>query len=153
MSKRLEQDLFSTIVENTPLISIDLIVVNNEGNALLGQRQNRPAQNFWFVPGGRIFKDESFETAFKRITKEELGKEVSLSDSLFLGVYEHFYSDNFAGADFTTHYVVHGYRLELELLDLDLPRTQHTAYKWFDTHSLLSSNSVHQYTKNYFLSR
>lgn len=153
MSKRLEQNVFSAIVENTPLISIDLIVVNNEGNALLGQRQNRPAQNYWFVPGGRIFKDESFESAFKRITKEELGKEVCLNKSIFMGVYEHFYSDNFTGDDFTTHYVVHGYRLELELLDSDLPRTQHSAYQWFDIQTLLSSNIVHQYTKNYFLSR
>ncbi|ELN4155512.1 GDP-mannose mannosyl hydrolase [Citrobacter braakii] len=153
MSKRLEQNLFLTIVENTPLISIDLIVMNNEGSALLGQRQNRPAQHFWFVPGGRIFKDESFETAFKRITKEELGKEVCLDESTFLGVYEHFYSDNFAGADFSTHYVVHSYRLELDLLGPDLPRSQHTAYQWFDIQSLLNSNTVHQYTKNYFLSR
>lgn len=153
MSKRLEQNLFSIIVENTPLISIDLIVVNNAGSALLGQRQNRPAQHFWFVPGGRILKDESFETAFKRITKEELGKEICLHESTFLGVYEHFYSDNFAGADFTTHYVVHGYWLELDLQDSDLPRCQHTAYQWFDIQSLLISNTVHQYTKNYFLSR
>jgi colanic acid biosynthesis protein WcaH len=153
MSKRLEHDLFSTIVEHTPLISIDLIIVNNEGNALLGQRQNRPAQNFWFVPGGRIFKDESFEMAFNRITTEELGKKVCLNESTFLGVYEHFYTDNFAGADFTTHYVVHGYRLELELLESDLPQTQHIAYQWFDIQTLLSSNAVHQYTKNYFLSR
>ncbi len=77
MNTRLELPLFKTIVANTPLISIDFIIRNSEGKALLGQRQNRPAQNFWFVPGGRIFKDESFENAFKRISLEELGKEFS----------------------------------------------------------------------------
>jgi colanic acid biosynthesis protein WcaH len=153
MSKRLELQLFKTIIENTPLISIDLIVTNSEGKALLGQRQNRPAQHFWFVPGGRIFKDESFEEAFKRITKEELGLEVRLNQSAFMGVYEHFYNDNFAGDDFTTHYVVHGYGLELEPQSLDLPRIQHNAYQWFDIETLLSDEKVHQYTKNYFLSR
>lgn len=153
MNKRLEQQLFKTIVANTPLISIDLIVRNSTGEALLGQRQNRPAQNFWFVPGGRIFKDESFEQAFKRITKEELGLEVSLCKTKFLGIYEHFYDDNFSGNDFTTHYIVHGYELKLKLTSLDLPTVQHSAYQWFDVETLLSSASVHQYTKNYFLSR
>ncbi len=153
MNMRLELPLFKTIVANTPLISIDLIILNSEGKALLGQRHNRPAQNQWFVPGGRIFKDESFENAFKRISLDELGKEVILSDSKFLGVFEHFYGDNFSGDGFSTHYVVHGYRLDLEPDFLDLPKVQHNAYHWFDVETLLNSSSVHQYTKNYFLSR
>lgn len=153
MNMRLEQQLFKTIVANSPLISIDLIVRNREGKALLGQRQNRPAKNYWFVPGGRIFKDESFEQAFKRITQEELGHESHLSEAKFLGVYEHFYTDNFSGTDFSTHYVVHGYELKLELVDLELPEVQHNAYQWFDIESLLSDVSVHQYTKNYFSAR
>ena len=106
MNKRLERELFKTIVEHTPLISINLIIRNDKGEALLGQRLNRPAQNYWFVPGGRIYKDESFEIAFKRITFEEVGVQISLNDALFLGVYEHFYNDNFSEAEFSTHYVV-----------------------------------------------
>jgi colanic acid biosynthesis protein WcaH len=43
---------FKKIVESTPLISIDLVVRNDQGSVLLGKRTNRPAQNFWFVPGG-----------------------------------------------------------------------------------------------------
>ena len=153
MNTRLEFPLFKTIVANTPLISIDFIITNSEGKALLGQRQNRPAQNFWFVPGGRIFKDESFENAFKRISLEELGKEVILSESTFLGVYEHFYDDNFSEDNFSTHYVVHGYSLNFESHELHLPTIQHNAYQWFDIDNLLADASVHQYTKNYFLSR
>lgn len=153
MIKRLEQQLFKSIVENMPLISIDLIIRNGEGKALLGQRQNRPAQNFWFVPGGRIYKDESFEKAFKRITFDELGVEISIGKSTFLGIYEHFYNDNFSGTDFTTHYVAHGYEMRLQEECLNLPTVQHNAYQWFDIETLLASNSVHQYTKNYFLSR
>lgn len=153
MMKRLEQQLFETIVEHTPLISIDLIILNSEGKALLGQRQNRPAQNFWFVPGGRILKNESFAEAFKRITFDELGVEISLNEGQFLGIYEHFYDDNFSGKDFSTHYVVHGYKIHLQTECLKLPTAQHSAYQWFDTETLLASTSVNQYTKNYFLSR
>lgn len=100
MTKRLEFELFKTIVEHTPLISIDLIIRNDKGEVLLGQRLNRPAKNYWFVPGGRIFKDESFEIAFKRITFEELGYQITLDQANFLGVYEHFYNDNVSGARF-----------------------------------------------------
>ena len=35
MKKRLEYELFKTIVEHTPLISIDLIIRNDKGEALL----------------------------------------------------------------------------------------------------------------------
>ncbi|ENT8679841.1 GDP-mannose mannosyl hydrolase [Escherichia albertii] len=153
MKKRLEYELFKTIVEHTPLISIDLIIRNDKGEALLGQRLNRPAQNYWFVPGGRIFKNESFEAAFKRITFEELGVQTSLDEALFLGVYEHFYNDNFSEAEFSTHYVVHGYEIQLNPQQLHLPTIQHNSYKWFDIETLLNSTNVHQYTKNYFISR
>jgi colanic acid biosynthesis protein WcaH len=49
--------LFKTIVEHTPLISIDLIVYNDESDVLLGKRVNPPAQNYYFVPRGRIYKE------------------------------------------------------------------------------------------------
>lgn len=153
MITRLEPSLFKTIVANTPLISIDLIVLDSAGRALLGQRQNRPAQSCWFVPGGRIFKDESFEEAFRRISLEELGVQLTLAAAEFCGVYEHFYDDNFSGVEFSTHYVVHAYKLTLNPEVLDLPQIQHSAYKWFCIDSLLNSYAVHQFTKNYFFSR
>ena len=153
MTKRLEFELFKTIVEHTPLISIDLIIRNEKGEVLLGQRLNRPAKNYWFVPGGRIFKDESFEIAFKRITLVELGVQICLNDALFLGVYEHFYNDNVSGTDFSTHYIVHGYETQLNPQQIRLPTAQHNSYKWFDVEALLHSTIVHQYTKNYFIPR
>ncbi|EFC0648235.1 GDP-mannose mannosyl hydrolase [Escherichia coli] len=153
MTKRLEFELFKTIVEHTPLISIDLIIRNDKGEVLLGQRLNRPAKNYWFVPGGRIFKDESFEIAFKRITFEELGYQITLEQANFLGVYEHFYNDNVSGTDFSTHYIVHGYETQFNPQQIRLPTAQHNSYKWFDVEALLHSTIVHQYTKNYFIPR
>ena len=50
----LSQQAFATVVESTPLISIDLIVENEQGEILLGKRTNRPARGYWFVPGGRV---------------------------------------------------------------------------------------------------
>ena len=110
----LEKELFSSIIENTPLISIDLIIKDSEGKILLGQRINKPAKNSWFVPGGRIYKDEKIEDAFKRITKDEIGKEFNISNSSFKGVYQHFYDDNVFNDNFSTHYIVLGFELVIK---------------------------------------
>ncbi|GAM63316.1 GDP-mannose mannosyl hydrolase [Vibrio ishigakensis] len=103
---KLSLEAFKSVVRNAPLVSIDLVVRNNKGEVLLGERTNRPAQGFWFVPGGRILKDESLEQAFSRLTLMELGKALKLTSARFHGVYEHFYNDNFSEDDFSTHYVV-----------------------------------------------
>ena len=139
---------FKLIVKSTPLVSIDLIVRDHDGNVLLGKWINRPAQGFWFVPGGRILKDEPFESAFKRLVKEELG--LNTVKSNFKGVYQHFYDDNFSGDNFSTHYLVLAYELtsndDLALLPLE----QHSKYKWFSESELIQSEQVHKHCKWYF---
>ena len=146
---RLDSVLFSSIVANTPLVSIDLVVRNGSGEILLGRRTNRPAQGMWFVPGGRIRKDESIQNAFLRLSREELGAAVPVDEAQFLGVYEHFYPDNFSGDGFSTHYVVLGYQLTLDLPLDQLPDVQHENYCWWEPAALLQSKEVHLHSKWY----
>jgi colanic acid biosynthesis protein WcaH len=80
MKSMLDGATFKTVIDSTPLISIDLVVRDGEGRVLLGQRLNRPAQGFWFVPGGRILKSESLSSAFRRLTLDELGIEIDIAD-------------------------------------------------------------------------
>jgi len=145
----LDSALFSSIVANTPLISIDLVVRNGCGEILLGQRTNRPAQGIWFVPGGRICKDESIENAFLRLSRDELGAAVPVNEGQFLGIYEHFYPDNFSGDGFSTHYVVLAYLLTLDLPLDQLPDLQHENYRWWEPTALLQSREVHFHNKWY----
>jgi colanic acid biosynthesis protein WcaH len=142
---------FSFIVKSTPLVSIDLIIQDANSSILLGQRINRPARGFWFVPGGRIRKDESLDDAFKRISFEELGKEIDKKDAVFKGIYEHFYSDNFSEVSFSTHYVVLAFKINLPRDFIPLTNTQHSKYFWFQEQKLLASDTVHFNTKAYFL--
>ena len=100
----LQLEIFKTIVASTPLVSIDLTVKNLQYEILLGKRTNRPAKGYWFVPGGRVLKDESLEKAILRLTNAELN--VASSHANFKGVYQHFYDDNFSTDDFTTHSIV-----------------------------------------------
>ncbi len=109
----LEQKTFETVIDSTPLVSIDLVVLNENNEALLGQRLNRPAEGFWFVPGGRILKNESLANAFKRLTLNELGIELELSIAELLGPYDHFYDDCVFNEKIKTHYVAIAYVLRL----------------------------------------
>lgn len=154
----LDRDTFKAIVDKTPLISIDLVVRNSTGEVLLGQRLNRPAQGFWFVPGGRILKDESLADAFKRLTLNELSIEIDIKDARYLGLYEHFYDDSIFtdednGVVVSTHYVVNGFEIVLSSADnltACLPEEQHGEYQWFAEDDLLASEQVHVHSKWYF---
>lgn len=141
---------FTTVIKSTPLVSIDLVVQNENDEVLLGYRNNRPAQGFLFVPGGRILKDEPMATAFKRLTLNELGTEFSLSNAQLIGPFEHFYHDNVTGGEFSTHYIALGYRLKVNSQQLNLPLDQHSHYVWMSVEKLLVDQKVHKHSRWYF---
>jgi len=142
---------FTQVIQQTPLISIDLIIRNEKSEVLLGLRTNRPALNDWFVPGGRVYKDESLPLAFERLTTDEIGLALTLDKADFLGVYEHFYADCVFSADISTHYVVLAYSVLVNKNDLHLPKEQHCDYQWISETDLVAADFVHQNTKDYFL--
>jgi len=147
----LEAKDFEHIVRLTPLVSIDLIVRSPDGRILVGRRKNAPAKDVYFVPGGRITKNETLAEAFKRLTQVELGREEKIENARFRGVYEHIYPDNRMGKDgFGTHYVVLAYEFTLSLDGSALPTEQHGDYEWMTVEKLVSSNEVHKNTKAYF---
>lgn len=148
----LDQATFTTVLASTPLVSIDLIVQNSQGQILLGERKNRPAQHYWFVPGGRILKNESLALAFKRLTLAELGVELSIQAASLQQPYDHFYTDSVFGDTPSTHYVAIAYRVLVTELTT-LPEQQHRAYRWFSIDELLTDPLVHQHTKAYFISK
>ncbi len=146
----LDNKKFEIVIDSTPLISIDLVVKNQQGQALLGFRTNKPAQAYWFVPGGRIQKNESMKAAFARLCQNELGLTCSIEQAQFLGPFEHFYNDSVFGEHVSTHYVVLGYEIVVDESQLTLPTEQHSQYQWFDIKSLLTQDNVHKHSKWYF---
>lgn len=145
----LDNDTFRTVIDSTPLVALDLIIQSKDDLVLLGKRNNRPAKDYWFVPGGRILKNESLAAAFARLTKNELGQVFSISSSTLIGAYDHFYGDSVFGETPSTHYVVIAYRLESRQL-LNLPKAQHSDYCWLTVDELLVHPDVHPNTKAYF---
>lgn len=151
MSNLLDNETFLRAVDATPLVSIDLIVQNHDNLVLTGFRKNKPAQGYWFTPGGRIRKNEKIRDAFERLAKTELGIEIAFEDAQPLGNFEHFYKDNtFAKKGISTHYVVLAFAVSVkegQQINLD---DQHTEHQWMTVDDLLNAADVHDYTKDYF---
>lgn len=142
---------FIDLLHLSPLVSIDIVARDRQGRVLLGLRRNAPARDTWFVPGGRICKDETFATALARISEGELGVTLRLEDVELLGVYQHIYPDNaFGEPDLGTHYVVIACRARLEPEQLDVDGEQHSDARWAPVDELLADPGVHGNTKAYF---
>lgn len=148
----LPSQLFCNVIKNTPLVSIDFLIQNEDEHILLGRRINKPALGYWFVPGGRVHKDEKIDKAIERILYDELRIVSNIDRPTFKGVFEHFYQDNYFNDDFSTHYIVLAYEIiNCNEAELTLPYDQHSDYKWFSRDEIFITPEVHTYTKKYFI--
>ena len=146
-----EEKKILEIIEATPLVSVDLIIRNPFQKVLLGKRTNRPAKGYWFVPGGRILKNETIYQALKRISEVEVGLNLSTKAPRLLGAYDHIYEDNFLNINgINTHYVVLAFAITLQKEIEVKPDDQHSDLKWWEIDRLLEEPTVHQNTKAYF---
>lgn len=146
----LDADDFRDVVEMTVLCALDLVLRNQRGEVLLGLRRNKPAQGYWFVPGGRMHKGERLADALERVSTEELGVVLRPGDVRLLGVFDHIYEDNvFDVPGFGTQYVV--IACGADLVDgAAWPSGQHEDYRFAAVDELLTDPAVHEYTKSYF---
>jgi colanic acid biosynthesis protein WcaH len=153
----LDKKQFLEVIDRTPLVSIDLVIRDNENKILLGRRVNEPAKGKWFVPGGRIEKGEDINDAFKRISKAEIGIEYSRREARLIGAFTHLYDTNvFLEDNISTHYVALAYELQLpERIEVS-KREQHSEYNWFAIEdadpdvSYKADPDVHEYVLAYF---
>jgi len=144
----LAANTFKTIIENMPVFAMDLVVINEYNELLLGKRLNPPAKDYWFVPGGRVFKNESLVNAFKRVSANELGSQYELSQATLLGVFEHFYDDSVFDSAISTHYINATHFLKVNSDDLNLPiNEQHQCYRWLKMSTIEPDTSIHPYSK------
>lgn len=141
---------FKNVVQNAPLFAIDLVVLNEQKQILLGHRKNAPAKDYWFVPGGRVFKNESLEQAFKRISSTELGIEIERNQAWLLGLYDHFYQDSVFGEGIDTHYINATHLIKITEAQIkNLPTEQHQSYRWQNINEIEQDDTVHKYSKTF----
>ena len=146
----LNREEFHKLVEWGPLVSIDLIIKNKVGEVLLGKRRNPPAKNYWFVPGGRIRKLETMGECFARVTRCEIGVEISIDKSKLIGAFEHIYEDSIVSGRIPTHYISLGFELLIEeecIVDIS---DQHSDFIWASEQEILANPEVHENVKLFF---
>ena len=144
----LDAATFKTVVESTPLVSIDLCLVF-EGQLLMGLRQNEPLKGEWFTPGGRLLKNERWQDGLVRIARTELGLSVTPDDFELMGVWDHFYENSAVDKFISTHYVnlPHVRYLESQPeLSLD---PQHATVRWVDVASVIMDTDHQVYMREY----
>jgi colanic acid biosynthesis protein WcaH len=148
---------FAAACAALPLVSVDIYatkLIANEHCLLLGLRKNRPAQGWWFTPGGRVRKGETVPQALARVALEELGCSLKHAQApLLLGVWDHIYSDSAFNPNAGTHYVNLAYTLALPDLDESLlpskmsSGAQHSQWRWQPLQKVAVAKDVHSYVK------
>lgn len=103
-ARLLPQKLYEEVVRLLPILCVDLAIERpSDGKFLLVKRGSEPAKGFYWPPGGRIFRGETFFAAAVRKAREETGvKALPLG---VLGVYNTFFPTSNWGSGVGTHTV------------------------------------------------
>jgi colanic acid biosynthesis protein WcaH len=145
----LDSKIFKVVLQNAPLVSIDLCLVYR-GQLLLGKRTNEPIKDQWFTPGGRIHKNESWQAALERIAATELGLMVpNLAHCELMGVWDHFYPNSVFDEEISTHYVNLPHSIVFQSKPSISGDAQHHNFVWFDLDEILKNGSFHRYVRDY----
>lgn len=152
----LSREKYLMAVNLTQIVSVDLLVRNKDGKILVGKRKNSPAKGYYFVPGGRVYKNETLKEGAERM----LGWELGIYDKSIRPkprcVSEHMYDDNFCqardvdGKVVSTHYVCFAFDVDLDSFDMSTFNTQHDGGLWLTPEEILSRDDVHEYVKLYY---
>jgi ADP-ribose pyrophosphatase YjhB (NUDIX family) len=94
--KKLPFDFYSQVVENLPVVCVDVICRRkSDGKILLFYRKDKPAAKIWWWPGGRQFKGETFfDTAIRKIKDETGNKNANIRPISVLNVWNTFFPDS-----------------------------------------------------------
>ena len=71
MNQIMENSIFRIIHEKTPIVCIDVVLIMTDGGFLMIKRKEEPAKDQWWLPGGRVLKNESLVSAARRKVLEE----------------------------------------------------------------------------------
>jgi colanic acid biosynthesis protein WcaH len=145
----LDTQTFKTVIENTPLVSIDLCLICN-GQILLGKRRNEPLKGRWFTPGGRIHKNETWQDALLRIAEAELGLGgIAVEGFSLMGVWDHFYNNSIVEQGVSTHYVNLPHYAEFKSEPQITLDDQHAEFEWLDLSMVSKDKKYHPYMGKY----
>lgn len=69
---------YSEILESMPICCVDIIIEHSGEFILIHRKQSEDFGGLWWIPGGRIHKNETWENAVRRKALEETGINVEV---------------------------------------------------------------------------
>lgn len=101
MTDYIEQDEYEKIARQIPIICVDIVIRDRTGRYLIIKRENPPLKGQWWVPGGRIRKQETILYACMRVARAEL--DCQLTGIRPIGFYEDIFTGEESPYDFPFH--------------------------------------------------
>lgn len=139
------EDLYKTILDKMPVTTVDVVIVNQDGKALVMRRNNEPAKGSYYTIGGRLHKNETLLDCVIRILKLEAGISVGASRLKLIGVMEEIF-ENSPWVEINYHCVNVFFKLSVndsDISDIKMDN-QHSDFIWVGTDDLENLN-VHEY--------
>ena len=128
MKMLIPDNIYDIITSSVPIVCVDLVVIN-DGKVLLLKRRNPPARGQWWLPGGRIFKNESIRDAAVRKGRQEIG--LVLEPREMISVEETIFTEKEDKVDIHTINIVMKMKIVQPDFTIKLDQT-HVEYKWFE---------------------
>lgn len=127
---RLPLQRYRAAMEDVPMVTVDVVFLNSDKTkVLLGKRTNAPYAGMFYSFGGRLYKNEDFVDAARRIAKEELGLALMPRDLTYAGTLNEINNSSiFEGINYHAVDVYFVCVIDNESITLD---NQHSETKWF----------------------
>lgn len=126
---RLPAEEYRNILRAVPIVCVDCVVVGEGGAVLLVKRRNAPLQGEFWLPGGRLHKNERLAEAVHRKMREEIGVDVEIIGNI--GFFEEFFDHTAENAEGGAHAVSIVYLVRALSSDFKLD-SQSSAWAWFE---------------------
>jgi len=142
MNDFINNKLYQEIHNYLPIVCVDIVIKVPDNRFLMVKRKENPAKEKWWLVGGRVFKNESLESAAQRKVQDEIGIVVNKVETLIKG-YELFFKEDPYGHGNGTHVIVACFLSEIKNiknLKLDKFHYEYKLFKHFD-------NNWHHYLK------
>ncbi|MDA2932962.1 NUDIX domain-containing protein [Acidobacteria bacterium AH-259-D05] len=94
---------YKQIMGVMPILCVDAVIKNHDGEYLLVKRKNKPLKGEWWVIGGRVHKGETLEKAIIRKVKQELA--LDIKKLVPIGYHEDFFKENYFDLESGVHMV------------------------------------------------
>jgi colanic acid biosynthesis protein WcaH len=116
--------LYNQIIKSIPIVCVDAFIVS-ENKILLLKRNNEPAKNEWWVPGGRVLLNETLIDGILRKVKDETNLTIDVVSEL-----------GFTETIFENKHTINICFLAKSLDSTIVLNEEHSDWKWFDIDNL-----------------